>query len=81
MIDPNRLIASSSSFAGSAQEAAGNRAAQRSVPPANLVRTISAGEIALLLVRMSAGPKCAKGAGLMDLAAYLDRQIEAARKE
>jgi hypothetical protein len=49
--------------------------------PANLVRKISAGELARPRVRMDAGPKCAKGVGLMDLAAYLDRRMEAARKE
>jgi hypothetical protein len=42
---------------------------------------VSLGEIALPLVRIEASSKCAKGVGLMDLAAYLDRQMEAARKE
>ena len=49
--------------------------------PEKLIRKVSAGEIALPLVRIEASSKCAKGVGLMDLAAYLDRQIEAARKE
>ncbi|MGE8131599.1 pyocin activator PrtN family protein [Methylobacterium sp. NPDC080182] len=49
--------------------------------PEELVRKVSAGEIALPLVRIEASQKCAKGVGLVDLAAYLDRHIEAARKE
>jgi hypothetical protein len=49
--------------------------------PENFVRKVSAGELALPLVRMDAGPKCAKGVALVDLAAYLDRQMEAARRE
>jgi hypothetical protein len=53
----------------------------RHLTPANLVRKVSAGELALPLVRMNAGPKCAKSVALVDLAAYLDRQMEAARKE
>lgn len=47
----------------------------------NLVRKISAGDIDLPLVRMDSSPRCAKGVGLNDLAAYLDRRMEAARKE
>jgi hypothetical protein len=49
--------------------------------PEKLIRKVSAGEIALPLVRIEDSVRCAKGVGLMDLAAYLDRQIEAARKE
>ena len=49
--------------------------------PEMLIRKVSAGEIALPLVRIEASAKCAKGVGLMDLATYLDRQMEAARKE
>ena len=49
--------------------------------PSNLVRKISAGEIALPLTRMDDSHKCAKGVALMDLAAYIDRRVEAARKE
>ncbi|GJD57458.1 pyocin activator PrtN family protein [Methylobacterium dankookense] len=49
--------------------------------PENLVRKISAGELDLPLVRMDKNPRCAKGVALVDLAAYLDRRIEAARKE
>jgi hypothetical protein len=40
-----------------------------------------AGEIALPVVRMEASQKTAKGAHVADLAAYLDRQAEAARRE
>lgn len=53
----------------------------RHMTPAAFVRKIGAGELALPLTRMDGGPKCAKGVALMDLAAYLDRQMEAARKE
>lgn len=49
--------------------------------PEALIREVSAGEIALPLVFIEAGAKCGKGVGLMDLASYLDRQMEAARKE
>jgi hypothetical protein len=49
--------------------------------PENFVRKVSAGELALPLLRMDAGPKCAKGVAIVDLAAYLDRQMEADRKE
>lgn len=49
--------------------------------PEELIRKVSAGEIVLPLVRIEASQKSAKGVGLMDLAAYLDRQMEAARKE
>lgn len=46
-----------------------------------LVRKISAGEIALPLVRIETSYKWQKGVALIDFAAYLDRCIEAARKE
>ncbi len=48
---------------------------------AKLVRKISAGDIALPLVRIEASQKCAKGVHLTDLANYLDARAEAARKE
>jgi hypothetical protein len=48
--------------------------------PEMLIRKVSAGEIVLPLVRIEASARCAKGVGLMDLASYLDRQMEAARK-
>jgi hypothetical protein len=46
-----------------------------------LVRKISAGEIAIPLVRIEASQKCAKGVHLTDLASYLDARAEAARRE
>lgn len=39
------------------------------------------GKIALPIVRMETSQKTAKGVHVTDLAAYLDRQAEAARKE
>jgi hypothetical protein len=49
--------------------------------PEKLVRKISAGEIAIPLVRIEESQKCAKGVHLSDLAAYIDRRVEAARQE
>lgn len=49
--------------------------------PEKLVRKISAGDIALPLVRIETSERCAKGVSLTDLAAYLDARMEAARKE
>lgn len=49
--------------------------------PIKLIRKISAGDIALPLVRIEASQKCAKGVHLADLARYLDIRTEAARKE
>jgi hypothetical protein len=49
--------------------------------PEKLLRKVSAGEIALPIVRIEDSTRCAKGISLRDLAAYLDRRIEAARKE
>ncbi|CAO4196414.1 pyocin activator PrtN family protein [Methylorubrum extorquens] len=46
-----------------------------------LVRKISAGDIALPLVRIEASERCAKGVSLADLASYLDERMAAARKE
>ncbi|ACK84136.1 pyocin activator PrtN family protein [Methylorubrum extorquens] len=46
-----------------------------------LVRKISAGNIALPLVRIEDSVKCVKGVALIDLAAYIYRRVEAARKE
>ena len=46
-----------------------------------LVRKINEGEIVLPLVRMKSSVKSAKGVALNDLAEYLDKRIEAARKE
>lgn len=47
----------------------------------NLVRKISAGDIALPLVRMEDSARSAKGVALIDLAAYIDRRVEVAQKE
>lgn len=49
--------------------------------PEKLVRKISAGEIALPLVRIEASQKAAKGVHLVDLAKWIDARAEAARKE
>jgi hypothetical protein len=48
---------------------------------AKLVQKISAGEIAIPLVRIESSQKSAKGVSLTDLAVYLNLRIEAARKE
>ncbi|AEY69541.1 excisionase [Burkholderia phage vB_BceS_AH2] len=45
------------------------------------VRKVSAGEIAIPLVRMESSQKAAKGVHLIDLAAYLDERRSAAVKE
>lgn len=45
------------------------------------IRKVSAGHIALPLVRMEASQKCAKGVHLSDLAVYLDERRAAALKE
>ena len=49
--------------------------------PTKLIQKISAGEIAIPLVRMESSQKCAKGVHLLDLAKYLDARVDAARKE
>jgi len=49
--------------------------------PAKLLAKITAGQIALPLVRMETSQKSAKGICLTDLALYLDARAEAARKE
>lgn len=46
-----------------------------------LVRKISAGHIALPLVRMEGSQKCAKGVHVEDLATYIDQRRSAATKE
>jgi Pyocin activator protein PrtN len=45
------------------------------------LRKVLAGEISIPVVRMETSQKTAKGIHVADLAAYLDRQAEAARKE
>jgi hypothetical protein len=49
--------------------------------PTKFVEKIRAGELKLPLVRLGPGQKAAKGVPLNDLAAYLDNQIDAARKD
>jgi Pyocin activator protein PrtN len=44
-------------------------------------RKVLAGEISLPVVRVEGSQKAAKGIHVNDLAAYLDKQTEAARKE
>ncbi|MCL4662016.1 pyocin activator PrtN family protein [Burkholderia multivorans] len=46
-----------------------------------LMRKISAGEIALPVIRMERSQKCAKGVHISDLAAFIDKQRAAAIKE
>lgn len=53
----------------------------RHLTPEKLVRKVSAGEIAIPLVRMERSQKCAKGVHLQDLADYIDRQRALALKE
>jgi len=45
------------------------------------LRKVLAGEISIPVVHMESSQKTAKGIHVADLAAYLDRQAEAARKE
>lgn len=45
------------------------------------LRKTTAGEIALPVVRMYGSQRAAKGVHINDLATFLDRQAEAARKE
>jgi hypothetical protein len=45
------------------------------------LRKVVAGEISIPVVRMESSQKTAKGIHVADLAAYLDRQAEAVRKE
>ncbi|SFM61202.1 pyocin activator PrtN family protein [Methylobacterium pseudosasicola] len=47
----------------------------------HLLRRIGEGKLNLPVVRIDASQKSAKGVALVDLATYLDRRIEAARKE
>jgi hypothetical protein len=47
----------------------------------HLLRRIGEGKLDLPVVRIDASQKSAKGVALVDLATYLDRRIEAARKE
>ena len=45
------------------------------------LRKVLAGEISLPIVRMESSQKSAKGVHVNDLATYLDKQADAARKE
>jgi hypothetical protein len=47
--------------------------------PTKFIQKISAGDIAIPLVRMENSQKCAKGVHLLDLAKYLDARVDAAR--
>jgi Pyocin activator protein PrtN len=49
--------------------------------PAKFIRKVSAGDVAIPMIRMEASQKTAKGVHINDLADYIDRQAEAARKE
>jgi hypothetical protein len=49
--------------------------------PEKMIAKIGRGEIALPLVRIEASQKASRGVPLVDLAAYLDQQIEEARAE
>jgi Pyocin activator protein PrtN len=49
--------------------------------PEKFLRKVLAGEIAIPVVRMESSQKTAKGVHVNDLAEYLDRQTEAARKD
>ncbi|MCA7945627.1 pyocin activator PrtN family protein [Burkholderia vietnamiensis] len=49
--------------------------------PEQFVRKVSAGDIALPLVRMEGSKKSAKGVHVEDLAEYIDRRRAAAVKE
>jgi hypothetical protein len=45
------------------------------------LRKVLAGEISIPITRMESSQKSTKGVPIFDLALYLDKQIEAARKE
>lgn len=49
--------------------------------PEKFLRKVASGEISLPVVRVEGSQKTAKGVPINDLAAYLDKQIAAARKE
>jgi Pyocin activator protein PrtN len=53
----------------------------RHLTPEKFLRKVLAGEISIPVVRMEGSQKCAKSVHVNDLAAYLDRQTELARKE
>jgi len=49
--------------------------------PEKFLRKVLAGEIKIPVVRIEDSQKAAKGVHIADLAAYLDKQTEAARRE
>ena len=49
--------------------------------PTKFLEKIRCGDIKLPLVKLGTGQKAAKGISLIDLAAYLDNQINAARRD
>lgn len=49
--------------------------------PEKLLRKVSAGEIALPLLRIEDSVRCQKGVFLKDLARWIDERAEAARRE
>lgn len=53
----------------------------RHLTPSKLIHKTTHGEIALPIIRMETSQKAAKGVHINDLAAYIDRQREAALKE
>jgi hypothetical protein len=49
--------------------------------PTKFIRKVGSGEIVIPMIRMEASQKAAKGVHINDLADYIDRQANAARKE
>src|ERR1700712_163205 len=49
--------------------------------PTKFIRKVGAGDISIPMIRMEASQKAAKGIHINDLAEYIDRQADAARKE
>jgi hypothetical protein len=49
--------------------------------PEKFMRKVTAGEIALPIVRMETSQKAARGIHLQDLATYLDKRRDAAQRE
>jgi hypothetical protein len=49
--------------------------------PAKFVRKVGAGDIAIPMLRIEPSQKATKGVHISDLAEYIDRQADAARKE
>ena len=49
--------------------------------PPKFIRKVGAGDIAIPMIRMEASQKAAKGVHINDLAEYIDKQADAARKE